>query len=558
MSYQVYAIENPSSHRIHGGLHSGKQIIIRGRMYEGGQSFAINLQSEEHEGCDIAFHLNPRHNENKIVRNSFEGDWAEEETGEVYHYPFAENQDFAIRILVTDSQYKVYGNGYHVVDFNHRLSYQNVHFVRVTGEAHFYDISFQDKVSSPYVGVIPGKFQVGKAVRIRGVVTDTGKDVFSLNFQCDPSGDEIAYHFNPRHSDEAVVRNSKIGGDWGDEERDIPHFPFHPGNFFDMFCVATNEGFTTFINGAFYVNFAYRCSVEQVSHMAIQGDVDIADVQYFEQTRDNVCKEIPSGLKKGDVITVRGIFQADAQSFSVNLHHENDADSDIALHYNPRRSQQQVVLNTRYGGDWGEEQVEDLPWVFRENLPFELRIISKPKKFKIYCNGRFMTQFPARESVLDIVKSVSVAGDAYIHQIKLQRQVVLPHFERIPGHINENHWISFTGTITKQSTEFSVNLQCGEDDSSDIALHFNPRIADQQVVRNSKQNGDWQDEENDQPEFPFQHKDFFEIILCVQHDTIRTFVNGRNFVNFDHRLNKDQICHVMTRGNANFFQPEFF
>lgn len=70
------------------------------------------------------------------------------------------------------------------------------------------------------------------------------KDVFSLNFQCDPSGDEIAYHFNPRHDEEAVVRNSKIGGDWGDEERDIPHFPFHPGNFFDMFCVATNEGFT--------------------------------------------------------------------------------------------------------------------------------------------------------------------------------------------------------------------------------------------------------------------------------------------------------------------------
>lgn len=33
----------------------------------------------------------------------------------------------------------------------------------------------------------------------------------------------------------------------------------------------------------------------------------------FVSQRDNVCKEIPSGLKKGDVITVRGFFQADAQ-----------------------------------------------------------------------------------------------------------------------------------------------------------------------------------------------------------------------------------------------------
>lgn len=50
----------------------------------------------------------------------------------------------------------------------------------------------------------------------------------------------------------------------------------------------------------------------------------------------------------------------------------------------------------------------------------------------------------------------------------------------------------------------------------------------------------------------------FEINEFLFFLVFQTFVNGRNFVNFDHRLDKGRICHVVTKGNANFFQPEFF
>ena len=63
---------------------------------------------------------------------------------------------------------------------------------------------------------------------------------------------------------------------------------------------------------------------------------------------------------------------------------------------------------------------------------------------------------------------------------------------------------------------FSINLQTGFADNSDIALHFNPRFNEGNiVVRNSRLNGQWQGEERETPKFQFRHGQAFEVsILC--------------------------------------------
>ena len=65
---------------------------------------------------------------------------------------------------------------------------------------------------------------------------------------------------------------------------------------------------------------------------------------------------------------------------------------------------------------------------------------------------------------------------------------------------------------------FAVNFCCGEDDDCDIAFHFNPRLAEKCSVRNSFAGGDWQEEERDQPCFPFEKKETFEIAINIQAD----------------------------------------
>lgn len=51
------------------------------------------------------------------------------------------------------------------------------------------------------------------------------------------TGRDLAFHFNPRFNEsgrQVIVRNSCIGGQWGAEERELRHFPFFPGQPFEV------------------------------------------------------------------------------------------------------------------------------------------------------------------------------------------------------------------------------------------------------------------------------------------------------------------------------------
>lgn len=62
---------------------------------------------------------------------------------------------------------------------------------------------------------------------------------------------------------------------------------------------------------------------------------------------------------------------------------------------------------------------------------------------------------------------------------------------------------------------FFVNLLCGESESSDIALHFNPRFDGRdKVVFNTCQNGSWESEEKIHS-MPFCKGQAFEMVILV-------------------------------------------
>lgn len=47
-------------------------------------------------------------------------------------------------------------------------------------------------------------------------------------------GSDVAFHFNPRFNEKVIVRNSFIDQRWGREERKLDHFPFIPGQPFEV------------------------------------------------------------------------------------------------------------------------------------------------------------------------------------------------------------------------------------------------------------------------------------------------------------------------------------
>uniref|UniRef100_A0A8C7X248 Galectin n=1 Tax=Oryzias sinensis TaxID=183150 RepID=A0A8C7X248_9TELE len=62
----------------------------------------------------------------------------------------------------------------------------------------------------------------GEKLKVRGEILHDAER-FQIDLGCDP--EDLALHFNPRFHDDAdgavLIYNSKIGGSWGDEKREI-------------------------------------------------------------------------------------------------------------------------------------------------------------------------------------------------------------------------------------------------------------------------------------------------------------------------------------------------
>ncbi|KAI5618988.1 galectin-3, partial [Silurus asotus] len=102
------------------GVFDKLLIIIQGEVNPNAERFSINLARNK----DIAFHFNPRFNENGIkvlVRNTMINDvWgAEERTAP--SFPFVPGKPFEVKILCTLTEYKVAVNGAHMFEYKHRF-----------------------------------------------------------------------------------------------------------------------------------------------------------------------------------------------------------------------------------------------------------------------------------------------------------------------------------------------------------------------------------------------------------------------------------------------------
>ncbi|KAK3092599.1 hypothetical protein FSP39_004842 [Pinctada imbricata] len=552
ITYQAKDQDDSAAYRIPNGLRVGTQVLLRGRVQEGCEAFAVNLQQEE-GGGDIALHFNPRPSEGIVVRNCYAGDWQSEERDQP-HFPFDCGRSFLLRIEAAGDGFRTYVNGKPYIDFGHRMGMDHIRYLFLSSGAEFYDITIQDRYRLPYSAEIPGGMSPGKAIRVRGAGQDN--DGFSLNFSCDPSNERCAFHFNPRPNEGVVIRNACLDG-WGGEERDYEaDFPFSPFQYFDAVLVANDDKYIVFVNDEYFAEFNHRCDVHECNFFNIRGNMDILDVSLFEPMGDEFVKRVPSGLEKGDNIVLRGFARPGWTRFAINFMNGDSPDDDIAFHWNPRMDEGCVVMNCKMGGDWENEEREDMPPCFGDGRPFEIKIVTKRNKFKIYCNGKKYMKFAARGDV-ESIKGLNVRGDVFIYQALLQRKLEKPAWERIPGQLGDINWIIVNGMPKKDNEGFAINLRCGDDDDSDIALHFNPRLNENCTIRNTMSGGSWGDEERDQPCFPFEKKDTFEVAINVQPDKFVTYVNGDRYVEYAHRLPLDSVCHVQLTGSANFYEPEF-
>ncbi|XP_058470811.1 galectin-3b isoform X2 [Solea solea] len=119
----------PYTHSLN-GVHNKLMIIINGVIKAKPNMFTLDMYAGE----DLAFHFNPRFNEQGqkvIIRNScIRGKWGGEER-ELANFPFSPGQSFEMKILCTNGEFKVAVNGSHLLEFKHRL--KNLNSIRRFG-----------------------------------------------------------------------------------------------------------------------------------------------------------------------------------------------------------------------------------------------------------------------------------------------------------------------------------------------------------------------------------------------------------------------------------------
>ncbi|KAJ0021914.1 hypothetical protein NQD34_009404 [Periophthalmus magnuspinnatus] len=340
----VYNPSIPYLGPIYGGLREGSSIYIQGSVPEDITRFYVNLLCGQSDNSDVALHFNPRFDgRDKVVFNTRQNDnWESED--KIRSMPFRKGERFEMVILITSQGYqiRVNGNDFHM--FPHRIPVERVGGLEIAGDVAIQTIniigggmgggypgmgggypggnmgvllhqnttlpSSGSKLNSymprclnssiimkkatcsklfshysclfqpvPYQGMIAGGLSPKRTIIIRGMLP-YGASRMAINFIVSRTGD-IAFHLNPRLNEGLVVRNSKIGGGWGKEEREINFNPFAEGQYFDMSIRCGNQRFKVFVNGQHLFDFFHRMqSFNEIDQLEIKGDVQISYIHF--------------------------------------------------------------------------------------------------------------------------------------------------------------------------------------------------------------------------------------------------------------------------------------
>jgi len=303
-------------------------------------------------------------------------------------------------------------------------------------------------------------------------------------------------------------------------------------------------------------------------------------------------RQIPP-VYDGTTILVQGHILPNAVTFAINLcAGPNYGQCDTALHINPRYNQgNAVVRNSFLNGSWGDEERGGPAFNVPAGQTIEVLMSFSHDAIRVAFNGQHYCDFhhrTAKERITYIVASgdinitnitfygpglgvyggasgpvigASTSPGSMPYQQPYQppggyyaspvvafpvpsgypapgagygqpHPSMAPGKSYIPGGLFPGRLIYIT--LTPGPTQFAVNLR-HQETGGDIALHFNPRLADSVVVRNSDIGGTWGAEERNQPSFPFVAGHAAHLILLCEADKFKIAVNNSHFIEFNHR-----------------------
>lgn len=294
----------------------------------------------------------------------------------------------------------------------------------------------------PFTGIIQGGLQNGLQITLQGTVHPFPNRI-AVNFQTGFSGNDIAFHFNPRFEEGGyVVCNTKQNGKWGPEERKM-QMPFQKGMPFELCFLVQRSEFKVMVNKNFFVQYSHRVPYHLVDTISVSGCLHLSFINFQAQTIIQTVHSIPgqmlstpgippmayptpaytipfftsipNGFYPSKSIIISGVVLSDAKRFHINLR----CGGDIAFHLNPRFNEKVVVRNTQINNSWGPEE-RSLPgrMPFNRGQSFSVWILCEGHCFKVAVDGQHICEYYHRLKNLPAINTLEVAGDIQLTHVQ--------------------------------------------------------------------------------------------------------------------------------------------
>nr|XP_002131573.1 galectin-6 [Ciona intestinalis] len=232
---------------------------------------------------------------------------------------------------------------------------------------------------------------------------------FSINFKVGPAEqDDIAFHFNPRFVKRQVARNARTNKAWrSDHEDSTPYFPFEKYKHFQVEITCLADGFEVKVNGESFTKFKHRYDLHRITHLNIDGQVDVDSVEFGYVGNDRSIQEpfltfhnpmsmftlpLDRRLTRGSEMIITG--RATADKFGFNYHCGPDATYDYAFRFSPEFGAQRVVRNSMVRQKWNPNaEFISSYFPFRQRELFTIRCVCHNDKFSVYVNDVHFCDF---------------------------------------------------------------------------------------------------------------------------------------------------------------------
>uniref|UniRef100_A0A915DYN8 Galectin n=1 Tax=Ditylenchus dipsaci TaxID=166011 RepID=A0A915DYN8_9BILA len=206
--FQQMALETnypiPYRSKLVEAFEPGQTLIVKGKTAEDSVRFTINLHtaSADFSGNDVPLHISVRFDEGKIVFNSFsKGEWGKEERKS---NPYKKGDDIDLRIRAHDSKFTIFADQKEIKEYEHRVPLSSISHFSIDGDVFITHIHWGGKYYPvPYESGIP------EMKRKENAPHQSAQEEWRY---CSP--------LHPRFDEKAIVRNSLISNEWGNEERE--------------------------------------------------------------------------------------------------------------------------------------------------------------------------------------------------------------------------------------------------------------------------------------------------------------------------------------------------